>query len=103
VVVDSTDPALWIDDPGTDGQRLDLYQFASESVALLRIPADVTLFRTVGEGGLEWFLVQGSLSLDDTRMNGESWARLPAGDKVRVHTLSDCLVWQKTGHLPSLV
>jgi len=41
------------------------------------------------------------LRFDSSDYFAESWFRFPAGDSFKMHATEDCLIWQKTGHLPS--
>ena len=99
VVFDTTNQELWSEDEATGGTRLDLYSFGTETVAMLALPSGFDAFRRIGQGGVEWFVVSGSMSIDGAQYGAESWFRFPDGDVVRMQASSDCLVWQKTGHI----
>jgi hypothetical protein len=46
-------------------------------------------------------LVDGSIDDEGSELAAESWIRIPAGQTNRLTATSDCLLWVKTGHLPS--
>lgn len=99
VVIDTADQSLWSTDDASGGRRLDLYQFGTEMVAMLQLPCGFEAARRTGAGGLEWFLISGALSIDNSRYEPETWFRFPPGDSVRLQACTDCLIWQKSGHL----
>lgn len=100
VVVDANARPTWEagDQPGIE--RLALHRFGRERVEMLRIAAATLLQLDPSAGGMECLLLDGDAELDTARHSAETWFRLPAGDRLRFEALSDCLVWQKTGHLP---
>ena len=100
VVIDTTDEAGWSPDSHTGVENKPLYEFGNEQVSMLRFGKGQEITFDVGEGGLEWLLVRGSLSFENADYQDESWFRFAAGDKFSMQATDDCLVWQKTGHLP---
>ena len=100
VVIDTTDETGWNLDGHTRVERKKLYQFGNEQVSMLRFSSGQAVTIDVGEGGLEWLLVKGSSSFENADYQDESWFRFAAGDKFSMQATEDCLIWQKTGHLP---
>jgi hypothetical protein len=100
VVIDTNDELNWRSDSVTGGEQKTLHIFETEQVSMLRIRSGQRLSVDVGIGGLEWLLVSGSLSDERSGYEAESWWRYPAGDTLEMNATSDCLIWQKTGHLP---
>lgn len=100
VVVDTTDGQDWRVHEPSGGQIRHLYDFGQEQVSMLRFSAGHDISIDVEDGGLEWLLLNGSLRFDSAHYAAESWFRFPAGDNFKMQARSDCLIWQKTGHLP---
>ena len=99
VVVDTADDAIW---PERSGQSvLELHEFGSERVMMIRLATGDRLPIDSDPGGLEILLVTGSIDDEGSELAAESWIRFPAGQKNRLTASSDCLLWVKTGHLPS--
>lgn len=53
-------------------------------------------------GGAELFVVEGALEDADGRYPGGTWLRLPAGARLDARSENGCVVYVKTGALPSL-
>jgi len=99
VVVDTADDAIW---PERSGRSvLELHEFGSESVMMIRLAAGNRLPIDSDPGGVEILLVNGSIDDEGSALAAESWIRIPAGQKNRLTATSDSLLWVKTGHLPS--
>lgn len=101
VVIDTTDQCDWRPDERTGGEIRTLHNYGAEKVSMLRFESGQEVTIDVEDGGLEWLLVTGSLRYESSDFPVESWFRFPAGDGFKVHAIEDCVVWQKTGHLPS--
>ena len=100
VVIDTTDQCDWQPDGRTDGDVRSLHSYGAEKVSMLRFKPGRDIAFDVGDGGLEWLLVTGSLRHESSDFPAESWFRFPAGDEFKVQAVENCVVWQKTGHLP---
>jgi ChrR-like protein with cupin domain len=99
VVVDTADDAIW---PERSGRRvLELHEFGSERVMMIRLAAGDRLPIDSDPGGIEILLVNGSIDDEGSELAAESWIRIPAGQENRLTATSDSLLWVKTGHLPS--
>ena len=101
VVIDTTDRSDWRPDEKTGGEIRPLHDYGTERVSMLRFESGQDIMIDVEDGGLEWLLVTGSLRCESSDFPAESWFRFPAGDGFKVHAIEKCVVWQKTGHLPS--
>ena len=101
VIADTMSDDNWQWNKQAGAEYKALHQFGTEQVAMLRIGSGQSIDMAVGEGGLEWLLVSGSLRFEDVSYVTESWFRFPAGDSIRMTAIDDCLVFQKCGHLPA--
>ncbi len=99
VVVDTADNSLWPE--GSGRKVLELHEFGSERVMMVRLAAGDRLPIDSDPGGMEILLISGSLNDEGTELAAESWLRIPADQKNRLIASSDSLLWVKTGHLPS--
>ena len=101
VVIDTADGLDWQADEQSGGESRSLHTFEREHVSMLRFQSGHDISINVGDGGLEWLLLEGALRFNSSNFPTESWLRFPAGDRVQMRAAQDCLIWQKTGHLPS--
>ncbi len=99
VVINTADSAAWPGEPRSN--VLDLHEFGSERVMMVRLDAGETFSISSDSGGLEILVVRGSIDDDGAELAPESWLRIPAGQDNRLIASSDALLWVKTGHLPS--
>lgn len=101
VVVDTGDAGPWRQGDGVDD--LPLHEFGGERVFMQRIAAGRDIALEGNPGGIELFVVSGSIRCQERTLPAESWLRLPADLAVRVDALSDTVLWVKCGHLPPAV
>jgi hypothetical protein len=101
VVADTSSNDNWQQDQRTGGEYRSLHRFRTEQVAMLRIGSGRSLTIEVGEGGLEWLLVSGTLQFENQLCDAESWFRFPAGDSFQIITIKDIIIFEKCGHLPA--
>ncbi len=99
VVIDTTDNVVWPSD--ADSNDLELHAFGNECVRMLRLDKGQRFPVDSDPGGLEIFVISGTIDDEGTELGAESWLRFPAVQKNRLLASSDCLLWVKTGHLPS--
>ncbi len=99
VVVDTADNSLWGEGPGRN--ILELHEFGSERVMMIRLDEGDRLPIDSSPGGMEILLISGSVNDSGTELAAESWLRMPADQMNSLIASSDCLLWVKTGHLPS--
>ena len=53
-------------------------------------------------GGVEFFVIEGAFVDGETRYGNGTWIRLPAGSTLDAHTENGCVLYVKTGALPTL-
>jgi hypothetical protein len=99
VVVDTTDESVWPD--GSGRNILEMHEFGTERVMMIRLPAGERLPIDADPGGIEILLVSGSINDEGRELPAESWLRIPADQENGIVASSDSLLWVKTGHLPS--
>jgi hypothetical protein len=99
VVIDTAQADGWRPQPDGASERLHLHQFGSECVAMLRVGAGQRLPVMADPGGVEIFLVTGSLRSDDRTLPVESWLRYAPGAEIDLRCTTDALLWIKSGHL----
>ncbi len=99
IVVDTADESVWPKRPGSN--VLQLHQFGSERVMMIRLARGDALPIDSNSGGLELFVINGSINDEGTELAAESWLRIPPDQENRLVSASDSLLWVKTGHLPS--
>jgi len=99
VVINTVDSAAWPAQP--HGNVLELHEFGSERVMMVRLDAGETFPINSDSGGIEILVIRGSINDNGAELAAESWLRIPAGQDDRLIASSDVLLWVKTGHLPS--
>lgn len=87
----------------TAGQKLiPLHQFDEEITQLIWLEEDQTWRPVVPEGGLELFIIEGSLKLDGNILNAQTWLRRPGFNRCEFTVNQGPVrVLIKTGHLPT--
>ena len=81
------------------GRFLPLFEADYESVCMLEWPAGMSIDAQLFEGGVEYFVLQGSFRDHDGDYHEGTWLRLPCGSRQTIHVTSDCRVFRKSGHL----
>jgi len=99
VVVDTADESVWPKRPGSN--VLELHQFGSERVMMIRLDEGEPFPFRPKAGGLEILVISGSIDDQSTELTAESWIRIPADQENSLVASLDSLLWVKTGHLPS--
>lgn len=99
VVVSTADSAAWPGEPHS--KVLNLHEFGSERVMIVRLDAGKPFPINSDPGGLEILVIRGSINDDGVELAAESWLRIPANQDNGLIASSDALLWVKTGHLPS--
>lgn len=99
VVVDTADDSLWSSE--SDANILELHEYGSERVVMLRLAKGESFPFSSDPGGVEILLIRGSVNDEGSELARESWLRFPANQEIRLFASSDSLLWVKTGHLPS--
>lgn len=101
VVVDTSDNSAWLTPAESGPNILELHQFGRERVMMIRLDKGQPFPIDSDPGGLEIFLVSGSIVDEGVELKAESWLRFPAHQKNDVIASSESVLWVKTGHLPS--
>ncbi|SHL55659.1 cupin domain-containing protein [Roseibium suaedae] len=98
VRVDTSHPQAWQD--GRPGEAiLPLFANAHEQVDMIDWDPEVKLPSATFPGGVEYFVLAGTLEDDEGSYPAGTWLRLPPGTSQSVRTLTGVRVWRKTGHL----
>lgn len=79
-----------------------LHAHGSERVRIERWQAGAAAARPGQPGGLEMFVIEGSLSVGNATLVAGGWLRLPPGASFSGATSSGCELYVKHGHLASL-
>jgi len=95
-------PWLSTDQPGVEEKRLFQDSRFPEVTRLERWAPGASPGPRQFEGGAEFFVIEGALADRDGRYPGGTWLRLPAGTDFDAHSENGCVVYLKTGALPSL-
>jgi anti-sigma factor ChrR (cupin superfamily) len=80
---------------------LPLHGFGTEQVALVRWQPGTRFPLHVHPGGEEIFVLEGVFEDDQGAYPAGTWLRNPADSRHAPFSESGCLIWVKTGHLPS--
>jgi anti-sigma factor ChrR (cupin superfamily) len=99
VVVDTT-TGTWQPGPAAGMEILPLHRHATEVVTLMRLAPGAHLDVRVGDGGEEFFVLEGTLSDDAGAYPAGTWVRNPRMSRHARSSGPGCLVWHKAGHLP---
>ena len=98
--VDTADEDVWPAVALDTITKLHLHSFESERVEMWRIPQATSASELAPLGGLELFVVQGSVRVDQCQFAANSWLRFPPGARSDLYVGEDTLLWVKSGHLP---
>ncbi len=98
--VDTADEDVWPEVVPDTFAKLHLHRFESERVEMWRIPQATAIAEVTPPGGLEVFVVQGSVNVDQRQLGANSWLRFPQGVRSNFYVGEDTLLWVKSGHLP---
>jgi anti-sigma factor ChrR (cupin superfamily) len=96
--IDTGDGTLWTEE-GNGVRRLPLHEFGEETVDLLELPAGATLGPSEEPGGLELFVLAGTIEVDGETWPAETWLRRPPGAVFSAATTAGCRLYRKRGHL----
>ena len=99
VTIDTTAVAGWQKLRNEKSQFLPLHTFGAERVCMLRTAAGNELPIDSNSGGVEVFIVSGSVEHGHLQLPVESWLRFPPDAAVELQAKDDATVWVKSGHL----
>ncbi len=100
VSIDTTTPDAW-QALASGVALLPLHRHGSEVVRLERLAPGTVVDREVGPGGMEAFLVDGSIEKAGRRHRAWAWFRQPTGSRFSLRALDASLLYLKEGHLPA--
>ncbi len=93
-----TKTAEWL--PGQGGlQVIPLHQFGTESVALVKWPAQERFKPHTHVGGEEIFVLKGEFRDEHGHYPAGTWIRSPHMSKHHPYVEYETIIWVKTGHL----
>ena len=98
VRLDTRDPALWRD-LGQGRQEAVLFDAPWELVVMLRLAPDHAGAVETWPRGVELFVVEGDVVIDDTAHYAGAWLRLPPGSSLALASQEGAVLYRKTGHL----
>ncbi len=81
---------------------LPLHRFGSEMVALVRWAPGTVFQKHQHPGGEEILVLEGTLEDEDDHYPTGTWLRNPPGSRHTPFSLDGCLIYVKTGHLPTV-
>lgn len=99
VVIDTREADSW--QAGENAESLQLHQFGTEQVSMLRIATGSRIPLAGDSAGSELFVVSGTVRCDDDELPADSWLRLPAGQAADLEACENSVLWIKCGHLPN--
>jgi anti-sigma factor ChrR (cupin superfamily) len=97
VRLDTRDPALWRD-AGERRREAVLFDAPWERVAMLRLAPGYAGAETWPRG-VEYFVVEGEISVDGAPHRAGTWLRLPPGSSPALASRGGASLYRKTGHL----
>lgn len=100
VVID-TNTAKWQPGPVPGVDLLPLYKHSAhpEVMELVHVSAEASLPRRDYPGGVEVFVLKGSIKFDGRAHGAGAWLRLPQGGEFGARALKACTFYRKCGHL----
>lgn len=98
VAINTYDQSLW-KERGIGRYELPLFDGGYEHVSMLRWPMGTTFEPQRFDGGVEYFVVEGSFSDQDGEYSEGSWLRLPPGSVQAIHVDRECRLYRKRDHL----
>ena len=99
VVVNTRDSVDWEKTADGTTESLHLYEYGSEHVQMIRVPAGRTVPLAANTAGVELLVISGAVEYASESLPKESWLRFPAGFAAEVLAIKDTIVWMKSGHL----
>lgn len=79
---------------------LPLHSFGAEMIKLLKLEPGMSLPETIYPGGIEVFVINGSVEAGTYNLKERDWLRLPADASLAIRSKAGCSMYMKTGHLP---
>jgi anti-sigma factor ChrR (cupin superfamily) len=101
IVIDTSDSSAWLNPSDAGPNILELHEFGTERVMMIRLEKGQAFPIDSDPGGVEILVISGALVDDETELATESWLRFPPDQENELRASSESLLWVKTGHLPS--
>lgn len=98
VRLDTRDPALWRD-LGQGRQEAVLFEATWERVVMLRLAPGHAGATETWPRGIEFFVVEGELTIDGAAHRARTWLRQPSGSRLALASEGGALLYCKSGHL----
>ena len=95
----ATDAVQWQKRGGTDISHLNLHEFGSERVNLVRFEAVGQLEVENLSGGIEILVLAGELAHNEKTYGSWSWLRFPPEREPALNAHAGAMLYLKTGHL----
>ena len=96
--LDTRDPCRWTSEEPAIERAL-LFDAPWERVEMLRLARGHRALRESWPGGIEWFVVDGAVTIDGIDHGSGAWLRFPPGTTVTLTTPDRALLYRKSGHL----
>ena len=97
IAINTHDVSLWKDN-GDGSFNLSLFSADYEQVDMSRWPSGYEM-DVENSAGVEYFILNGELRINDESYQQGSWLRYPAGDAHSIIVQENCLVLRKSNHL----
>ncbi len=102
VVINTRNPAarwLSVGEPGVS--RLGLHHFSEEVVSLYRIRSECWVIFKYQNHGVEVFVCEGSIYVQDNRYATGNWLRYPAGSRIKISAIGGACLYVKKSVFPT--
>ena len=99
VVINTHDSIDWQKSDDGNTESLHLYDYGSENVQMVRVPAGREIPLSTNPAGVELLVISGSVEYAGELLPVESWLRFPADHTAEIQAATDTVLWIKSGHL----
>jgi len=99
VVVNTSDSVNWEKSADGTAESLHLYEYGSEHVQMVRVPAGRSVPLSTSTAGVELLVISGAVEYKNKSLPKESWLRFPADYDAEILAVIDTVLWMKSGHL----
>ncbi|RLA26612.1 MAG: hypothetical protein DRQ63_07840 [Gammaproteobacteria bacterium] len=100
IVINTHDSIGWQKSDDGNTESLHLYDYGSENVQMVRLPAGQEISLSTNPAGVELLVISGSVEYAGELLPVESWLRFPADHTAEIRAATDTVLWMKSGHLP---
>ena len=99
VVVNTSDSVNWEKSADGTAESLHLYEYGSEHVQMVRVPAGRSVPLSTSTAGVELLVISGAVEYKNKSLPKESWLRFPADFDAEIRAIKETVLWMKSGHL----